>query len=344
MTAPVKTRRLAPRWNSQAADYISALAWSPNGKQLAVGTGAGTVEFFSAEGTAGAKHAAHALGVEALAWTPGGLFSGGQDGRLKRWVEGDSAAALDVRPGKGWVGTLAWSGHDVKGPGGAKQPLLAAACGKTVALCDAEGRTVVEISDKETTVEDVCWYPHGSILLTAGYGGLQAWNPEDGAHLRSYEWAAAIWSCTWSPDGRWVTGGSQENAVHIWDARDGAHLHMPGYPGKVRHQAWSPDSHWLATSGAADIILWDCSGAGPEGRSGRLCAAHNEPVTALAFHPRANHLISGCRGGWLILWNADGDDEILGAAVFDQEISCVAWSPVEDRVAVGTAKGAVALF
>jgi WD40 repeat protein len=345
MIDPVKTRRLAPRWKNQVADYVSALAWSPDGISLAVATGAGTLELFAgADGTAGRKREAHALGIDALAWTPGGIFTGSQDGRLRSWDETGASALTDLKAGKGWIGHLVWSGHPVRSPGGGEQPLLAVSCGKEALICDAWGHVLQRITDKKTTVEDLAWYPNGSILLTAGYGGVQAWNPQDGSHLRTFEWASAFWSCTWSPDGRWITGGSQENAVHIWEPETGDHMHMPDYEGKVRHQDWSPDSRWLATAGGLDIILWDCEGRGPEGRNGKSCAAHADVVTALEFHPKNNHLISGCKAGRLILWNADGEDEILAAAVFDQEISALAWSPVDDRVAVGTARGMVAVF
>jgi len=344
VTAPVKTRRLAPRWKAAAADYITALAWSPDGQHLAAATGAGTLEIFQADGTPGPKRPAHSLGIECLAWTPSGLFTGGQDKRLRFWDDSSPAPRAEYLDAKCWVHRLAWSGHPVQSASGSPAPLLAAACGKSILLCDASGAVIRKISGPARTIEDACWFPNGDILLTAGYGGLQAWNPADGSHLRTYEWPAALWSCTWSPDGRWVTGGSQENAVHIWEAQDGAHMHMPGFEGKVRHQAWSPDSRWLATAGGIDVILWDCSGKGPEGRQGKLCAAHAEPLAALAFHPRANHLATACSGGRLILWNADGEDEILAAAVFDQPLTALAWSPADDRLAAATAQGALAVF
>jgi WD40 repeat protein len=344
MNEPVKTRRLTPRWSFKAADYITALAWSPDGGRLVASTGSGTMEFFSVDGTRGQERQAHDLTIEALAWTPEGVFTGGHDSRLKQWNDGSPAPLRDIPMGKAWITRTVWSQHPVHAPGDKSFPMLAVVSGKQVSLMDGSGTLLHVISDSKTTVQDACWFPLGSMLLTAGYGGLRVWDTQDGGLLRSYEWPGALWSCTWSPDGRWVTAGSQENAVHIWHAQRGDHMNMSGYPGKVRHQSWSHDSRWLATAGGADVLLWDCSGEGPEGRGGKLCAAHAETITALAFHPRTNHLLSGCQGGRLILWNAEGEDEILGAAVFDHPISCMAWSPVDDRVVVGTADGAIALF
>lgn len=344
MTVPVKTRRLAARWKATTADYITALAWSPDGTRLAATTGAGTLEVFQSDGTPSRQCAAHRLGTECLAWTPEGLWTGGQDQRLCHWDETTLSLRYERKDSKYWVQRLAWSGHPVYRPSGPPAPVLAAACGKSILLCEAGGGVIQEITDSAHTIEDLCWFPNGSMLLSAGYGALQAWNPADGSCLRSYECASALWSCTWSPDGRWITAGSQENAVHIWNAQNGDHMHMPGYRGKIRHQAWSPDSRWLATAGGPDVILWDCSGKGPENRQGKPCSAHAEPIAALAFHPHANQLATACSGGRLIVWNADGEDEILAAAVFDQPLTALAWSPTEDRLAAATGQGALAVF
>ena len=341
---PIKTQRLNPRWHKQVTDYVTDLAWSPDGRHLAAATGAGTLELFTADGTPGPKHYAHALGIECLTWIREGLFSGAQDQRLCLWDPTTLTLRAEHKKPRYWFHCLDWSGHPVDCPGGGQQPLLAAACGKSVLFCDAQGTLLNEIHHPTHTIEDLCWFPNGSILLTASYGGLQTWDPANGNLLRTYEWPAALWSCSCSPDGRWLSAGSQENAVHIWNAQNGDHMHMPGYEGKVRHQAWSADSRWLATAGGMDVILWDCSGPGPEGRQGKLCAAHADSVSGLAFHPHSPHLASACAAGRVLIWNADGEDEILGAAVINEPLTSLAWSPTEDRLAVGTAQGNLIVF
>ncbi|MDX6765977.1 MAG: hypothetical protein SFU85_04220 [Candidatus Methylacidiphilales bacterium] len=339
MTEPVKTRRLGPRWSAKSDDFITALAWSPDAAKLAVANGAGGIDLFAGDGSLIEKIQAHDLGVQSLTWSPDGalFFSAAQDGRLRSWTAEGGKGAVDLKPAKGWPLRMLWS----TGP---ESPLMAVAWGKSVVLTGKDGVPLRDITDGKTSIEDLAWYPPGGMLLGATHGGLRVWDPKSGREIRRYDWPAALWSCTWSPDGRWVTAGSQEHSVHIWEAASGDHLHMQGYPGKVRLQSWTADSKWLATAGGMDIILWDCSGPGPDGRQGKPFMAHADLVTAMAFHPRNHHLVSGCKAGRLILWNGDGEDEILGAAVLDQEISTLAWSPVQDRIAVGTAQGSVAVF
>lgn len=333
MSASVKTRRLVPRWSKRCGDYVTGLAWAPGGGQLAAGTGGGGLEIFSAEGEKVGDQKAHLLGVEGVVWTEAGIFTGGQDGRVCRWGgSGEPRGEVVARAGA-WVQRLAWGGG-----------YLAVAAGRKVILWSEAGGVGREIEDSAHAFQDLCWEPGGRRLLTAGYGGLRLWDAEEGVEVRSYAWPAALWSCAWSPDGRWVAGGSQEQAVHIWDARSGAHMHMPGYAGKVRLLGWSADSRWLGTAGGADVILWDCSGAGPEGREGKLCAAHGATVVVLAFAPQAAHVATGCAGGRLILWNAEGEDEVVAAAVFEEPLTALAWSADGMRLAVGTGRGAVAVF
>ena len=346
MPPTVKTRRLGPRWAAKTDDYVTTVAWSPDASKLAVANGAGGVDLFASDGTLIEKIQAHDLGVQTLAWSPDGtrLFSASQDGYLRSWTAEGKEGGLSVKPARGWPVRMAWSLVPVTRGDRSEGPVLATAWGKSVLLAKEDGVTYVDITDGKTSIEDLCWYPSGGMILGAANGGLRVWDSRTGQEIRRYDWPAALWSCTWSPDGRWVTAGSQEHSVHIWDAKSADHMHMQGYPGKVRLQSWSADSHWLATSGGMDIILWDCSGAGPDGRQGKPFMAHADVVTAMAFHPKNHHLVSGCKAGRLILWNGDAEDEILGAAVLDQEISTLAWSPVEDRIAVGTAQGSVAVF
>lgn len=333
--SPLRTKKLKVVWSRRATDYVTSLAWCPEGRRLAAGTGAGTVEIYGEGGEVVARVEAHRLGVEDVVWTGQGIFSGGQDGRWCRLIE-EGLRLQVLQEGGAWVQRVAWSRKQ-----GSR---LAVVAGRKIWLCGADGTVRHTVEEKGYAFQDAAWDPEGKWLLTAGYGGVKVWDGEDGALLSTYAWPSAIWSCRWSPDGRWLAGGSQENAVHIWDARNGTHLHMPGYGGKVRCLDWSADSRWLATAGGPDVVLWDCSGAGPEGRSGKTLVAHSEMVGALAFAPSGTLLASGGAEGRLIIWRAEGEDEAVGAAVLEEPLTRLVWSPDGGHLAAGTARGAVAVF
>ncbi|NJK90477.1 MAG: hypothetical protein HC904_00780 [Blastochloris sp.] len=166
--------------------------------------------------------------------------------------------------------------------------------------------------------------------------------------MRQYPWKGAFWCCAWSPDGKWVAGATQEKAVHIWEAERAEHLHMPGYPAKVKAMGWTQDGQWLITAAGADLLLWDCSGAGPCGRQPKLQAVHAVGIEFSVIQKTGHLFATGDEEGRLILWDAglEGDAGLM--AVYpgqpSQGLSAAAWSPDGIRLAVGQTDGGLLLF
>ena len=64
--------------------------------------------------------------------------------------------------------------------------------------------------------------------------------------------------CGWSggPDGRWVSAGSADAAVHVWEAATGAPAYrLPGHEGAVHAVAFHPSEPVLASAGADSNIF-----------------------------------------------------------------------------------------
>lgn len=103
-------------------------------------------------------------------------------------------------------------------------------------------------------------------------------------------------------------------------------------------------SHAASRTGCADraVRLWDSGTL----RCMRTLRGHKAEVTALAVSPDGSELgVSGDRGGTVLLWHASGDAPARAGPLLDSPVVCLAFSPVNARVAAaGCANGAVALL
>jgi WD40 repeat protein len=61
-----------------------------------------------------------------------------------------------------------------------------------------------------------------------------------------------------SPDGRLLASGSEDNTVILWDVETGKQIRtLEGHTGPVQSVAFSPDGRLLASgSGDGTVILW----------------------------------------------------------------------------------------
>jgi WD40 repeat protein len=119
---------------------------------------------------------------------------------------------------------------------------------------------------------------------------------------------------------------------------------MSGYPVKVRELAWDASSRYLATGGSAIVIVWDCSGKGPSGTKPIELDGHDLPLTALAYQPNGRFLISGCRGGKIVLWNPAKARKPIRRSELRGEITGLRWAPDSRNLAASSSTGTVRVF
>lgn len=151
----------------------------------------------------------------------------------------------------------------------------------------------------------------------------------------------SVTSIDWSPDGRTLASGSEDNTVKLWDIAANQELRtLEGHSGGIRCVAWSPDGLTLA-SGSYDntVKLWDVV-------TGRELGSHDVSsyVNDLAFSPDGRTLALAVNEEKIKLWDVQTGNDIGPLEGHITYVSRIAFSPDGQKLASGSADDTVKLW
>jgi WD40 repeat protein len=323
---------LTKHWADALNDYVIDLAWSPDGTLLAAASAAGPVTLFgAADGTVRHVLPGHDDGANCLAWakTGGLLATGGQDGAVKFWDAAAGQHTATAALGGGWVEQVAWVGAK-----------LFAISGRTLTALRADGTVAHKFKDAPKSISALAGHPGGGCVAVSYFGGVCLWDADDFVVQKEFPYNNGIQALVWSPDHKWLVSGNQDPSVHLWIPETDIELQMSGYEGKVKHLSFDHTSRWLATSGGRDACIWDCAGAGPEGREPGMLP-HDAPVCAVAFQHNHGLLATASQDGVVQLWSPERKQPLRATVKMPAAATKLAWSSDDRSLAIGSEKGAV---
>jgi WD40 repeat protein len=341
--------QLTKHWAAALDDYAIDLAWTPDGSQLAAASAAGPVTLFAAaDGTVRHALPGHAEGTNCLAWAPARttpiLATGGQDGLVKFWDATAGQHTASANLGGAWVEHLAWrSAGSLPAPDAEadKMPaLLFAAAGRKLAALHPDGSVAHAFKDAPKSISALAAQPEGGCVAVSYFGGVCLWDADDFVVQKEFPYNNGIQALVWSPDHKWLVSGNQDPSVHLWIPDTDLEFQMSGYEGKVKHLSFDHTSRWLATSGGRDACIWDCAGAGPEGREPTMLP-HDAPVCAVAFQHRHGLLATAAADGVVQLWSPERKQPLRATVKMPAAATKLVWSPDDRFLAIGSEKGVV---
>jgi WD40 repeat protein len=313
---------------------VNAVAFSPDGKTLAIGSQDGTVRLWNqVTGQATALPlTSKAAAVGAVAFSPDGktLAIGGTDGA--------GAAAV-------WL----WN---VTAGQQAGRPLFADAAASVAA--DGSEVTSVAFSPDGKTLAVGTSSPTPSVNTPAP-AGLQLWDVAARKPLGSTADIFAGGAVAFSPDGKMLVGSNMDGdfrgTVLLWNpaAQRQVSLLAPAalsLAGEVTSVAFSPDGKTLAIGGTdgngnALVILWNVA-AGKQ--SGAPLHAGSGEVTSVAFSPDGAMLATGESSSTARLWDVATGQQAGSPLVRGGPVTSVAFSPDGSILATGDDDGTAELW
>ncbi|MGG6266552.1 WD40 repeat domain-containing protein [Leptolyngbya sp. AN03gr2] len=329
------------RWQSVLSDYVTAIAWSPDGKMLAVCSAAGEVVLYATRTFDSiVLQTATGSSIDCLAFSHDGQFlaASGQAGTVQIWQLTRTGFELikTLTNASAWIDQLQWS--PIKNQ-------IAFSLGKTVQIWDAETQQSVTTLDfNESSIGDIAWHPSGESISLGGYQGIKIWMTakweED-----PYQFIIPSASTTiaWSASGRYLASGNLDRTLSVLEWGNPAPWMMSGFPGKVRQIAWSDrpvrnDAPLLASASAEGIVVWEKHEDEQFGWESRVLGQHDGYVQAVRFQPNTTLLASASEDGSIVLWwQAASMTQILEGA--PDGFSYLAWHPQGSHLAAGGQQG-----
>jgi WD40 repeat protein len=320
---------------------LTAIAYSLDGRTLAVGAADGRLTLWDAEaGRLVRQLSGHSFPVAKVTFSPdgrrlascAGAYLPLKGGELKLW-EVESGRPLPAPAGHAEsVNAVAFS------PDGTR--LATCSVDKTVKVWNlvttGEFRSF-SVADGNPT--DVTFSPDGTHVATAIHnrpGLLIEWDLGTGDQLRRSEAQPKPARClAYGPDGRLAMGGPRK--LTIWDRTGDRPAHSIDVDNEYfACVAFSPDGCRLAAAGADRLVRVFEAGTGDLLAT---LSGHDDLILALAYSPDGRRLATASWDGTVRLWDADATPEAIVLTGNMESVGALEFSPDGALLAVASFGG-----
>jgi len=309
----------------------SAVAFSPNGRYLAVGDTDGEVVVRDAlNWRILSRLSGHIAQITNVAWSPGSdrLAASSRDGSVRVFELESGRTLATLRGHRGAARAVAF---DLEG-----DHLFS--CGEDGAVHQwevASGRLMRSYLGHEGPVLALDYDPNQERLVTGSADRtVRLWDASTGAAriLRGHE--AAVVEVAFDAAGERVLSGGEDGTVYLWDAENDPELtELVLHHEAVNALAFDPEGKRLVSaSDDRELVLWDALTGEPL----RRLRGHTKLVNSVVFGPEGKTILSGGQDCTVRLWDAVSGTQLKLYGPFDKWVDSALLTPDGARLIVAT--------
>lgn len=186
-------------------------------------------------------------------------------------------------------------------------------------------------------VNSLAFSADGTMLATNDWKSIKLREARTAAEIRTlHGHRERVHSVAFSPNGKLLASGSEDDTIKLWDTHSGAELRtLQGHKYNVESVAFSPDGKLLASRSGEGIIIWEpetgvklrtiderggeCIAFSPDGK---LLASHGPDYTIKLWAPHTGEEVGTFRGhtDYVMSLAFSPDGRLLASASFDYTI------------------------
>ncbi|MCE9565461.1 MAG: WD40 repeat domain-containing protein [Planctomycetes bacterium] len=323
---------------------VKSIAYSPDGKQLAVGSDDGILRVYESDtGKATYTSPTRNARIERVAFSPNGLMVAVGDSNTF------AAVYAPTTPNPLAMTAQAVNTGEVMGVAFTPDNANVLTCGRDgivrlTAGPKPDGSTagntstrLREYSGHSGAVTCLAVIPDGSLMVTGGEDKtVRVWEIGSGKQVRSLQGhLGRVTAVATRGDGKQIASASEDGAIRMWDlSTDDEHRALSEASDSLWAVAFSPDGKHVAAAGAdKNIRVYN-----PEtGKLEATLSGAKSAITSLAFLPDSNKLVAAGGDQVVVIWDVQKQKVIEELTGHESAVLSVATSEDGKLIVSGSA-------